>query len=57
MKFGHSHLTLKQYHAALLAWKDQDRLTLQVCSNRHAEARAAEGIEGPKGLLFYVAMT
>ena len=51
-----SQVTLKQFHDALLRWKEQDRLTLQLCSNRHAEARAAEGIEGQKGLLFYVEM-
>lgn len=57
VKFGHSHLTLKQYQEALLAWKDQGRLSLQPCSNRAAEERAAEGIESQKGLLFYVAMS
>ena len=49
-------LTLKQFHDALLRWKESDRVTLQLCGNREAEKRAVEGIEGSKGLYFYVVM-
>jgi hypothetical protein len=49
-------LQLKQYHDLLLKWKEQDRLTLQLCGHRDAEPRSSEGIEGLKGLYFYVQM-
>lgn len=49
-------LQLKQYHDLLMRWKEQDRLTLQLCGHRDAEPRSSEGIEGLKGLYFYVQM-
>jgi len=47
-------LTPKQFQAQLLKWHADGRLVLQVCNDRYLEPRADEGIESPRGLLFYV---
>ncbi len=44
------------FHALLRKWRQEDRLTLQLCNDPRLEPRAAEGIESPNGLLFYVHM-
>lgn len=49
-----THLDRAAFAQQLLAWERDDRLTLQLCNDRHLEPRASEGIESPRGLLFYV---
>jgi hypothetical protein len=49
-------LTAAHFHDLLQRWQRQDRLVLQVCNDPHGERRSAEGIQSPRGLLFYVEM-
>jgi hypothetical protein len=49
-------LSREAFHDDLQQWQQDDRLVLQVCNDRSAEPRAPEGIESPRGLLFYVEM-
>jgi hypothetical protein len=44
------------FHELLRRWQQEDRLTLQLCNDPRLEPRAAEGIQSPRGLLFYVQM-
>lgn len=47
-------LTSEQFGKMLLKWKEDDLITLQVVGHRDAEPRSSEGIEGQKGMYFYV---
>jgi hypothetical protein len=49
-------LTPPTFHDLLRRWQQEDRLTLQLCNDPRLEPRAAEGIQSPRGLLFYVQM-
>jgi hypothetical protein len=49
-------LTPAAFHDLLQKWQQEDRLTLQLCNDPRLEPRAAEGIQSPRGLLFYVQM-
>jgi hypothetical protein len=43
-------------HELLKKWQQEDKLTLQLCNDPRLEPRAAEGINSPRGLLFYIQM-
>lgn len=47
-------LTLPEFHKMLLQWKADDLITLQLNGHRDAFPRSSEGIEGQKGLYFFV---
>ena len=47
-------LTAVDFHGLLERWQQEDRLTLQLCNDPRLEPRASEGIQSPRGLLFYV---
>lgn len=47
-------LTLPEFHKMLLQWKKDDLITLQLNGHRDAFPRSNEGIEGQKGLYFFV---
>lgn len=49
-------LRRNRFDDLLLKWQKTDQLVLQVCNDRHLEPRSDEGIESPRGLLFYVQM-
>jgi predicted transcriptional regulator len=49
-------LTAGAFHDLLKKWQQQDRLILQLCNDPRLEPRASEGIESPRGLLFYIQM-
>jgi DNA-binding PadR family transcriptional regulator len=49
-----SGLERGRFHELLSGWQEQERVVLQVCNDRSVEPRAGEGIESPRGLLFYV---
>jgi DNA-binding MarR family transcriptional regulator len=49
-------LTPAAFHDLLRKWQQDDKLTLQLCNDPRLEPRAAEGIQSPRGLLFYVQM-
>ncbi len=51
------NLTPQEFRTLLTKWHGEGRLVLQVCNDRPLEPRAAEGIESPRGLLFYVHMS
>jgi hypothetical protein len=42
------------FHDLLRKWQQEDRLTLQLCDDPRMESRTDEGIQSPRGLLFYV---
>lgn len=44
------------YHTLLQQWAADDRLTLQLCNLPQSQPRAAEGIQSPRGLLFFVVL-
>jgi hypothetical protein len=44
------------FHDLLKKWQQEDRLTLQLCNDPRLEPRSSEGIQSPRGLLFYVQM-
>jgi hypothetical protein len=44
------------FHEMLRGWQQEDKLTLQLCNDPRLEPKAAEGIQSPRGLLFYVQM-
>jgi hypothetical protein len=47
-------LNRSRFHELLKKWQGDDRLVLQVCNDPRLEPRADEGIESPRGLLYYV---
>jgi hypothetical protein len=49
-------LSVAAYHRMLLDWEDNGWLVLKLCNDRANEKRANEGIESPRGLLFYVVL-
>jgi predicted transcriptional regulator len=49
-------LSVGEFHNLLQTWQGEDKLTLQVCNDPRREPRASEGIQSPRGLLFYVQM-
>jgi hypothetical protein len=47
-------LLRQHFYDLLNKWARDDRLVLQLCNDPRVEPRAHEGIESPRGLLFYV---
>lgn len=47
-------LPRKRFDALLLKWQRTDEVVLQVCNDPHYEPRIEEGIDSPRGRLFYV---
>lgn len=56
VRSSHPELTPARFHDLLLKWRGEDRLSLQVCSEKWLEPRGDEGIQSKHGLLFYVQM-